>query len=185
MTNEEAMVLIKKNPISFGCGALSFVLAIGLYLRSEAMPDAEAALIQKTAAGERIALNIKYSAQLKEQLETLTNAGREIDKRVIRSSQLGTNTQYFYKVEADTGVKILDLRQTTPAVSTRPAKASFLPVGFAVTAQGTMTQLLQFLRELENGAHYSRILSASCVGSPSARNAPVTLTLSLELLGQP
>ena len=85
MTNEEAMVLIKKNPISFGCGALSFVLAIGLYLRSEAMPDAEAALIQKTAAGERIALNIKYSAQLKEQLDTLSNAGREIDKRVIRS----------------------------------------------------------------------------------------------------
>lgn len=185
MTNEEAIALIKKNPISFGCGALSFALAIGIYLRSEATPDADAELIQKTASSERITLNIKYGAQIKEQTETLVAAGKEIDKRIIRSSQLGTNTQYFYRVEADTGVKIIDLRQTTPAVAARPAKASFLPVGFAVTVQGSMTQLLSFLRELESGAHYSRILGASCVGSASARTAPLTLTLSLELLGQP
>lgn len=185
MTNEEAIAVIKKNPISFACGAVSLALAVGVYLRSEAAPEAEAELIQKTASSERIGLNIKYGAQLKEQTEALVSAGREIDKRVIRSSQLGTNTQYFYRVETETGVKILDLRQTTPAVATRPAKSSFLPVGFAVTVQGSMAQVLNFLREIESGAHYSRVLSASCLGSPSARTAPVTLTLSLELLGQP
>ena len=69
MTNEEAIAMMKKNPISFGCGALSFVLAVGLYLRAEALPDAEAELTQKSAAAERIGMNIKYSAQLKEQAD--------------------------------------------------------------------------------------------------------------------
>lgn len=184
MTNEEAMVMIRKNPISFGCGALSFLLAVGLYLRSEALPDAEAELTQKSAAAERIASNIKYSAQLKEQSDTLVAANTGIDGRVIRASQLGNNTQYFYKIESETGVKILDLRQTTASV-TKPAKGTFSPVGFVVTVQGTFPQVLDFLRQVESGTHFSRVLTASCSGNPSSRNAPLTLGLSLELLGLP
>lgn len=185
MTNEEAMVMIKKNPISFGCGALSFLLAVGLYLRAEALTDAEADLTQKSAAAERIASNIKYSAQLKEQSEALVAANAEIDARIIRASQLGINTQYFYKLESETGVKILgDPRQTTASVG-KPAKGTFSPVAFAITVQGTFPQIVEFLRQLENGVHYSRVLTATCTTNVSTRNSPLTLGLTLELLGLP
>jgi hypothetical protein len=184
MTNEEAMVMLKKNPISFGCGALAFLLSVGIYLRSEALPDAEADLTQKSAAAERIASNLKYSAQLKEQFDALVAANAAVDARIVRASQLGANTQYFYKLESDTGVKILDLRQTTASV-TKPAKGTYAPVGFSVTVQGTFAQVVEFLRQVENGAHYSRVLTASCSTNAGNRNAPLTLALSLDLLGLP
>ena len=184
MTNEEALTLIRKNPISLGCGALSFLLAIGYYLRMEALPDAEAELTQKSAASERVALNIKHAAQLKEQAESMVAANAAIDKRVIRASQLGNNTQYFYQVESATGVKILDLRQTTATVA-KPAKGTYAPVSFAVTVQGSFPQILGFLRQLEGGAHYSRVLTATCSTNAAARASPLTLALTLELLGLP
>lgn len=184
MTNQEALALIRKNPLTFGCGVLSFALAVGSYLRMEALPDAEAELTQKTAVAERLALNIKHSNQLKEQAETMTAATEAIDGRIIRASELGNNTQYFYKIESATGVKILDLRQTTANLA-KPAKGSYAPVGFAVTVQGTFPQILGFLRQVEGGVHYSRVLTATCSTNASARTSPLTLALNLELLGQP
>lgn len=183
MTNEEFVAAVKKNPISFGCGALSLALAAGIYFRGDALPEAEADLTQKSAQVERIALNVQYSAQLKEQLETVTNANKEIDARLVHASRLSSNTQYFYQIENETGVKMIDLRQTTPAVIAKPAKGSYLPVAFSVTVQGTLSQILDFLRHVENGTHYCRVLTASCNGG--ARNAPLTLALNLELLGVP
>lgn len=185
MTNQEAIAAVKKNPISVGCTALSLLLAAGIYFRSDAIPEAEADLTQKSAQAERITMNIQYSAQLKEQLEAVTEANKEILSRIVHASQLGNNTQYFYKIESDTGVKIIDLRQTTPAVVTKPAKGNYIPVAFTVTVQGTIVQVLEFLRQVENGAHYSRVLSASCNGNTATRNSPLVLALSLELLGTP
>lgn len=193
MTNQEAIAAIKKNPISFGCGALSLVLAVALYLRDEEIPGAEAELALRSADRDRIKLNLKYSAQLTEQLEALTTSVKEIESRLIRPSQLGANTQYFYKLEKDTGVKIVDLRQAnTPTAASNPGgpvaaraqKVVFVPVQFSVSVQGTMPQILGFLRQLENGSHYCRVLTASFSGNAASRGPVLTLGLSLELLGQ-
>jgi hypothetical protein len=81
-------------------------------------------------------------------------------------------------------VKILDLRQTTATVA-KPAKGTYAPVSFAVTVQGSFPQILGFLRQLEGGAHYSRVLTATCSTNAAARASPLTLALTLELLGLP
>jgi hypothetical protein len=185
MNTQELIAAVKKNPVSFGCGALSLALIAAIYFRSDGIPQAEAELAEKSAQAEKIALNIKYSAQLKEHDEALVTANREIDSRIIRASQLGTNTQYFYRVESQTGVKIIDLRQITAATVSKPAKGTFVPVAFSVSVQGSLKQILEFLRQVENGAHYSRILTASCNGNAATRSSPLTLALSLELLGLP
>jgi hypothetical protein len=185
MSTQELVAAVKKNPISFGCGALGIVLIAAIYFRSDAIPKAEAELGEKSAQAEKIALNIKYSAQLKEQVDALVAANREIDGRIIRASQLGINTQYFYRVESVTGVKIIDLRQNTGTTVGKPAKGTFIPVSFSVSVQGSLKQIIEFLRQIENGAHYSRILTASCNGNAAARSAPITLVLTLELLGLP
>ena len=47
-------------------------------------------------------------------------------------------------------------------------------------------QLLLFLHHLESGAHYVRVLSGTCALNNSVkRDSPLTLSLSLELLGLP
>lgn len=189
MTTADLVALCKKHPISSGCAALSVLLAAAAYLRQDEVPGAEAELSLKSADGDRVALNNKNAAQLREQSEALATAHKAIEARLVRPRDLGTNTQYFYKIEGETGVKILDLRQTTgtsPANSPKAAaKAAYVPVGFNVSVQGTLGQVLDFLRQLEGGAHYCRVITASFNGNSVARNATLTLGLSLELLGLP
>jgi hypothetical protein len=185
MTTAEQIALLKKNPVSVGCGVLSLLLIAGLYFRGDAIPAAEAELAQKAAEAERLAMNIKYSDKLKEQLEELIAANKEIDTRIIRASQMGINTQYFYKLESDTGVKMIDFRPLSVTAPAKGAKAAFSPVGFNVSVQGSLPQILDYLRLLESGVRYCRVLTASVSGNAALRKGPLTLSLSIELLGLP
>lgn len=185
MTNEELVALLKKNPVSVGCGVLSLALIAGLYFRSDAIPEAEAELAQKATEAERLAQNIKFSEKLKEQLDAITAANKEIDTRIVRASQVGNNTQYFYKLESETGVKLVDFRPLSVAAAAKGSKATFMPVGFNVSVQGSLPQILDFLRSLEEGTRYARVLAASLSGTPANRRGPLTLVVSVELLGLP
>lgn len=184
MTNEEFLTLVKKNPIPVACGVLTLLIAVGFYFRSGDFPAAEAELAQKSAEAERYALNIKASAQLKEQHEALVAANKVIESRLTRASQQGVNTQYFYKLERETGVKLISFAQLN-AAPVKGSKSAFLPVTFNVAVQGTFPQVLDFLRQLEGGTHYVRVLNANCTGNPAVRTAPLTLALTLEMLGLP
>jgi hypothetical protein len=155
--------------------------AVGVYFVNGQIEDATRLLEQKSTEGARLAANVKNAAQLPEQLEVLTSAGKKIQSRLIRGSQLATNLQYFYRLETDSGVELIDLRQTS---SGQPTKAT-AGVGFAIAVKGDYVTLLGCLRRLENGPHYCRVMSASINGAAPDRAAPLTLSLSLELLGQP
>ena len=179
MTTPELVAWIKKNPISVGCGVLSLALAVALYFRSDAIAEANQTLDEKTAEAQRYALNLANSAQLKEQLDALTTADKVIESRLIHASDLGINQQFFFKLESESGVKLLDLRQAP-----RPGSGgkAYVPIGFNVSLQGDFGQVMKFLRLLEDGAHYCRTLTATCSGN---RTGGLTLTLNLELLGTP
>lgn len=179
MTTPELVAWIKKNPISVGCGVLSLVLAAAIYLRSDAIADANQTLDQKTAEGQRYALNRTNSAQLNDQLEALTAADKVIESRLIRASDLGINQQFFFKLESESGVKLLDLRQSSRP---GPGGKAYVPIGFNVSLQGDFEHVIKFLRLLEDGAHYCRIDTATCSGN---RAGGLTLTLTLDLLGTP
>lgn len=183
MSNEELFALVKKNPISFGCGLVSLVLVGLIYFRSGEIPAIEAELAQKSAEGERHALNIKNAKDLKEQYEALVAANKEVDARAVRESQRGANAEFFFKLESESGVKLLDARQTGQVAS--KGKSAFSSVAFSVSAQGEMPQLLKFLHRLESGVHYCRVMNASLTVAGTKRDAPLTMTLSLELLGVP
>ena len=189
MTTADLVAFYKKHPISAGCATLSVLLFFSAYLRQDEVPGAEAELSLKSADGDRVAINNKNAAQLREQAEANARAQKDVEARLVRPRNLGTNTQYFYKLEKDTGVKILDLRQVTGTNNGNSpkaaAKAAYVPVGFTVSVQGTMGQVLDFLRHVEGGLHYSRVISASLSGNAVTRNSTLTLGLNLELLGLP
>ncbi len=184
MTNQELMALLKKNPVGVGCGVLTLLLAVGLYFRSDSLPVAAADLEQKSAEGQRFAANLKNAAQLHEQLATITQAGNEIEGHLVRASELAKNLQFFYRLEAETGTKLIELRQQPVPIVKGGAKSMFVPVTFSVGLQGDYTQLLEFLRRLEHGAHYCRLVGTAIVGT-SIERGPLRLTLTVDLLGQP
>lgn len=185
MTNEEFYALVKKHPVPTACLAVTMALGVMYYFRNGLIPEAEVELAQKSAESERYALNIKYSAQLKEQLEALQAANKSVEGRLARASQQGINTQFFYKLERETGVKLVSFGQSPSVPVAKGSKAAFIPVGFNVGVQGTLPQVLDFLRQLEVGTHYVRVLTANCNVANTARNGPLTLSLTLEMLGLP
>ncbi len=184
MSNDELIALVKKNPISVGCGLLSLLLVGAIYYRSGEIPAAEDLLLQKSAEAERYALNVKNGNQLKEQFEAITQWNKVIETRMVRVSQFGNNTQFFQQLRRDTGVNLVDFRQSTTAANLpKGSKTAFIPVMFSVSVQGTLPQILDFMRLLETGTHYCRVLTASM--SITSRTGPLTLSLNLELLGLP
>lgn len=191
MTNQELVALVKKNPVSVGCGVLALALGAGLYFRSDQIPAVTAQLDQVSAEGRRLTANIRNAAQLAEQIATLEEAGRKIAPRIVSAPELAKNLQYFYKLEADTGTKLIDLRQLPPAVAgpgaAKGSPAIYAGVGFAVSVEGEYPTIIDFLRRLENGTHYCRVINATVTttGGETDRTGPLKLTLTLELLGQP
>jgi len=200
VSNEQVVALIKKNPIATVCLVVTLGVIAALYFRSGLTAVAEADLEQKTKEGRRMAANIKFAAQLDEQLAAVTAANATINRRLVRASELANNLQYFYRLENDTGIKLVDLRQVSIAGDTRAKpknapKTAFEPVNYAVAVQGTFNQLVGFLQRLEHGEHFSRIQTATFMpaagigGEEAAGSATrpemLTLTLSVDLLGQP
>jgi len=181
MTNEELFALVKKNPISVACAVLCVGLGAAIYFRAGEVPAATEELTQKSDEGQRLAANLQNAAQLKEQVEALATAEKELDSRLIRASQTLTNYEYFYKLESDTGAK---MTISQGGVSPNRGKSNYTGVPFSITVQGTLAQALDYLRRLESGARYCRVLSATCSVSGD-RNGTLTLNLNLELLGQP
>ncbi|HEY0946569.1 MAG TPA: hypothetical protein VGD81_14925 [Opitutaceae bacterium] len=199
LTGQDLAAAFKKRPISLGSALAALVFGAATYYRSAAVPEMESLLEQRTTEGERLKNNIKYSALLDDQLAALMAANRDIQERSVRPVERAKNYQYFYKMEADTGVKLLDLRQmelpaaggARPGTPPKGPKPTYVGVPYSVAVQGTYPQVLNFLRRLESGLHFCRLLNASV---STARNqnettdsgpTPITLSLTLELLGTP
>jgi hypothetical protein len=184
MSNEELIELIKKNVIAVACVLVSIAIGVAIYLRSDLLPEAEKVLAAKTQDAELLAANIEDNNQLKEQHAALVSADDVIATRMIKVGQLAENLQYFYKIESDTGAKLMDLRQVpwSPPSKNAP-KTIWTPVGFALTAQGSYPQLMDMLRRLENGEHYCRVMSCTIHPLTEQRGGNLSMGVNLELLG--
>jgi hypothetical protein len=170
---------VKKYPILFGCSIFVVILVGILYFRLEVLGMQQVELEKYSNEGKRYRSNIVNSAQLQEQLDFLTKANQAVRERTLTANGLALNLQYFYRLESEIGVKYIDLR---PAGSPRVIKnAAYVPISYIVNVQGAFPQIIAFLKQLEQGAYFCRITSASASGSGNT----VTVNLTLDLLGVP
>ena len=187
MAAEPLVATLKANPISVACGALALTLVAGIYLRSTRVPESEALLEQKATQGERIDANLKNGIQLSEQYAAITAARKEIDARLIKSDEIAKNLQFFYKLEAETGVKLVDLSQSTQGRASA-SKTSYRGVAYLVAVRGDYVRILEFLRRLESRQRFCRVMTATVGvggGTERERSGDLTINLTLELLGLP
>lgn len=185
LTTQDLVAGLKKHPVSFAAGLLVVLLGAAIYFRGGLVPELQATLEEKSALGQKQQANLRFSAQLDEQLVTLEAAVAEINARAITPAALASNLQYFYRMEAEHGFKILDLRQgNLPALpATRP---NYIKVPFTLAVEGTYASLLALLRDLEQGRHFARVEIANLAAAQGQdRRSVLALTLNLELLARP
>jgi Tfp pilus assembly protein PilO len=172
MTSADLTALLKKHPASFVCLLLCLVSGVIIYLRYGNLSASQIELEAKSAEVARMTANIQ-------------NYAKELESRLLKASQLAVNLQYFYKLETENEVKLVDVRQNPLPRSPRPS--AYVGVPFSVSVQGSYTQVMNFLNRLQNGRHLCRINAANFSKVAAVGNARplVNLSLNLELLGQP
>jgi hypothetical protein len=180
MTTAELVPLIKKHPISLACAGISLACVLLLYFRSDKIAEYQKLNEQKTAEASVTIANVRNSEKLAEQTAALQAVNKELDSRVMRAGQLAGNLQYFYRMEADTGAKLLDVRQGSVRAGARTTTYTGVP--YTVSVQGTFPQVLSFIGRLQNGNYFCRFIS---VGLTKSGDEQVSLSLNLEILGLP
>lgn len=192
MTNEDLIALIKKQPVAFLCGFVILASGLTLYFRSEAVDQAASEAQEKEKEFKKIDLNVRSTAGLPEATSEIQAAAKQFEARLVRAPQLANNLQIFYRLETETGLKLLDARQLpVPALRGGEKRGAYVPVPFQVTVQGTYAQVHEFLRRLENGPHFQRlnqvtITKFSAGGDTSfATSGALNANINLELLGTP
>ena len=186
MNSADTTALVKKHPIGFACGSLSAILAVLIYYRGSTIEENQSDYETKSAEAAKIISNVSFSKNLPEQVAEIQAQTKGLESRLVHAGQLAVNLQYFYKLEAETEVKLMDIRQSTVPKS---GSTIYSGVPYNVAVQGTYKQIMIFLNRLENGRHLCRFSSVIFTkvnggGDNSSQNIMI-LTLNLELLGQP
>jgi hypothetical protein len=192
MNLESIKASFRKYPIGWISGLLTLILiGFGVFryqTYQEAVSEAEA----KSTEGQRLDTNVSYSANLVQQVEQLTAANEIIASRLVKSNELAINLQYFYKLVAETDVKLVDLRQLE-STALKTGKTNYSTVAYMIKMQGKLPKALLFLRRIEQGTYYTRILSADISmlsqrgqdDSAEGTGGQIELTLGIEVLGKP
>jgi Tfp pilus assembly protein PilO len=188
MTGADITAILKKHPLGVVCGLVTIICGGLLYQRAENIAASQTELEARTTEANKMIANVRNSTGLAEQVAEIQAQRKELESRLLKAGQLAVNLQYFYKLEAETDVKLQgDVRQGIAAKTNR----SYIGVPFSVSVQGTYPQVVSFINKLQNGRHLCRITTATLNkgnGSDSAAASAerdMMLTLNLELLGQP
>ena len=192
MTGADLLAMIKKQPIAFGAGLVFIVCLVVYYFEMDAVTDARTTFEEKDTQARRIAENVRHANGLAEQTAEMQELGKQFDARMVRASQLATNLQFFYRLENETGVKLLDVRQNPVApVRAKGPKSAYVAVPFSVNVEGTYPQILAFLRRVEAGPGFARFATVTVNKSVGPRGGEamqsdrLTASFTVEMLGQP
>ncbi len=181
MTSADLIARLKKQPVGFACGLICLLCAGWLYFRSGEIGKRQADYEAKSAEAAKVSSNVGFSKNLPEQVTELQAASKEMEGRLVRAGQLAVNLQYFYKLEAENEVKLLDVRQNPLP---RNTKTLYVGIPYSVNVQGPYKNVMAFLQRLEKGRHFCRINNAT-FNKFAGGTAGLTMALNLDLLGQP
>jgi Tfp pilus assembly protein PilO len=181
MTTADLVALVKKHPIGFGCLLVSLICGVLLYLRSGNIAASQAELEASSADAAKMMANVRNSKGLPEQVAEIQAQTKELESRLMKAGQLAVNLQYFYKLETENEVKLVDVRQNA---FPRGLKTMYGGVPFNVTVQGSFTHVTNFMNRLQNGRHFCRIITSNYT-KVQDNTGDISLSLNLELLGQP
>ncbi len=192
MNLESLKAIIKKFPVGSGALVVGLIMLAALIVRYLDVATLQETHDKTAAEGQRLSSNISHASQLTEQTQGLEAANILIASRLINPSDLAINLQYFYKLEAETGVKLLDTRPVDARAGAKAAaKSSYTPVQYVVSLQGGYSRVLAFLRKLEHGTHFCRVISSSLnqaqadqEKSGGEKSSEMVMSLTVELLGK-
>ena len=159
-------------------GALAILGAgIFLQLRHEAIATELASIEQR---GGKVLQTITRRSVVAQQLETARATTKHLDEHLVRESDLAGNIAFFYELEEQTQVTLVQVRQFKAAPV--PAGRHYLTVPFALQINGPYPAVLEYLNRLETSPRVLRVRNFSLARIRPDATA-LDLDLEVEILG--
>jgi Tfp pilus assembly protein PilO len=188
MNAADLKAMAKKQPIGVVCGVIALACAVLLYMRSDKVEENRNLSGEKAKAARAILTNVANSKDLPQQTEAMQRAVKDLEGRLIHASQLAINLQYFYRLESETSVKLVDVHQgATGFPRAGSGKAGYTAITFAINIQGNFKQVLDFIQRIENGPRIARFNSVSFIKAAGENVGAdqFSVSMGIEFLGRP
>lgn len=181
---------VLRYPVIFGCVIMVVVLT-GIILWRGPMIDtlqSETELLERQ--WKQMQTNVERSNNIEEQLSQLKSGSDNLTTRLMRARDVAANHEFFYRIEAQTGVKIRNF--VKGGVSDGDAMAAKLPkfqhfvsLPFNLGIEGEFEAVLDFLDQLKTSrhvVHVERVVLSLPDGAPD----PLIISASLRcyILGE-
>jgi hypothetical protein len=171
----------KRRPLLCICIGSGLILLLVFYFRMNLVVETETTLAERSQHLKKLKTNAIYATQLEQQIKTLKDVNQALADGALREGELAKNQQLFLRLEAETGVKLLDMKaQPVPPAPKVAGGSSYVPISFSLTISGDYKQLITFLKRLDQGPTLCRVVNAAISGT---NTGPQTMSLSVELLG--
>lgn len=192
MILENQIKLARQYPLVTIFGAISLLLLVAIILRVPKVGELKEANEQREREWATIRSNHERSTDLEAEVEKLRAFSEEVNRRLITAENIANNYDYFYRIERQTGARIVNMQQVSAAAARRaqyiPELGDFELVTFNLTFQGSFDVVMTFLQGLERGFHLVRIESImmSREDGPGATPSQrlVTTRLEMNILGR-
>lgn len=182
---------LKAYPIAIAAGLLTLVFAIVLFLRSSSISALEFSLQEKESEWNRVSGNLKRARDLEAHLARIQEYEGNVNGRLMDPEERALNYDYFYALEAESGVSLASLNQggvVETKNSNEPGIKEFKTyrlVGYNLAVEGDFDSVVEFLSLLANGEYFARISSFSVARAPQAAAGTLTVNLQMQVLGTP
>ncbi len=171
----------KRRPLLCICIGAGLGLLLCFFLRMDLVGETKTALEERSKYLKKLKTNALYANQLEQQIKTLKEVNQTLADAALREGELAKNQQLFLRLEAETGVKLVDMRALpVPPPPKGAGSNSYVPISFSLTVSGEYKQLITFLKRLDQGPTLSRVVNAAISGT---NTGPQTMSLGVELLG--
>lgn len=175
---------LKRYPVPVVSGAMLIGCFLAFYFRMDMISALELRQEEANSQANQVADNAVAGTSLDDHVESMRVLSAELDRRVVRQSELAVNLKYFYGFEAETGVSLSDLRQNVAAAK-GPGQTVYSGVGYNLILSGSFDQIIAYFDELENGERFYRLNNFNLQRGREAGQSSIMLALNLELLGLP
>lgn len=138
----------KRHRVAIIAGALAIVLGGVAYMRSMTIAEQEARWQALTRQITVMDNNVRHAHGLQDQVEQLEKALQEMEKKLFEPDARALNTNFFYQLERDTNVRVLQARQGT--YNPGSSSSHFSTVEFVLVVEGDFAALLGFLYKLHS-----------------------------------
>jgi len=175
------IAVARRHPITVLCASVCVVCGLICWYIYGNMAWLELEHKQVSQQGELAVASLISGPSVRQELAASREVTRRIEDNLVVEDNLAENLWYFYKIEQQTKVHIVEMRSLNSIIS--DSRSLYRRIPFSIRASGTYEQTAAFLYGIETGPRLAYITSVSFRRSEPG-SLSVLLDINLELLGK-